>query len=91
MLARTIYGKTIEGAIKDFFILSNRQLIKTKNQRKITFIYPCGDKFYVKITQVEQVPLIRRQPVWENHSSGTGSPDKETACLGKSLEWNSFP
>ena len=27
-----------------------------------------------------------RQLVCENHSSGTSSPDKETACLRKSIE-----
>ena len=40
----------------------------------------------MKITQVEQVPLIRRQIVWEIHSSGTSYPDKEKACLRKSIQ-----
>ena len=31
-----------------------------------------------------------RQVVWENHSSGTSSPDKKTACLGNSLKRNKF-
>ena len=31
-----------------------------------------------------------RQLVWENHSGGTSSPDKDTACLGKSLKRNKF-
>ena len=39
-----------------------------------------------KITEVEQVPRIMRQPVWENQSSGTIFPDNETACLKKSIK-----
>ena len=39
-----------------------------------------------EINQLEQVPLIKRQIVWENQSSGTSSPDKETPCLRKSIK-----
>ena len=88
MLPRTIYGKTKKGTVNNFFILSNRQPIKTKNQLKISFISPCGDNLSGKVTYVEHLsPHLKcRQIVSENHSSGTSSPDKETACLRKSIK-----
>ena len=52
---RTKYGKTIKGAVNHFFILSNPQLIKTKNQLVITFVSPCGDNVSWNINQLEQL------------------------------------
>ena len=80
----------MKGTVNHFFILSNRQPIKTKNQLKISFISPCGDKLSRKFTYVDVHLLKCRQIVWENHSSGTSSPDKETTYLGKSIKWNKF-
>ena len=46
--------KTTERAVNHLFNLSNRQLIKTKNQLKKSFMSPSGDNLSGKISQVEQ-------------------------------------
>ena len=73
-----------------FFILSNRQLIKNKNHLKIFFIPPCGDNLSGKSLTWNNYLLKCRQLVWENHLSGTSSPDEETACLRKSIKWINY-
>ena len=55
LLLRTIYGKTIKGAVIHLFNLSNRQLIITKNQLNKPFISSCGDNLSGKIIEVEQL------------------------------------
>ena len=71
----------MKGAVNYLFNLSNRQVMKTENQKKTIFYLPMwwqrvwenhsrrtliSSSVYSlsgKITQVEQVPLIRRQLV----------------------------
>ena len=62
-----------------------------ENHSRGTIISSSVDSLSGKISQVEQVPLIRRQFLWENHSSWTSSLDKETHCLRKSLMWKQVP
>ena len=57
-----------------------------ENHSSETIISSSVDSLYGKITQVEQVPLMRSQVVWEDHSSGTSFPDKKTACLRKLIK-----
>ena len=68
--------------------LSSFKLTPDQDQKSIKkpFISSWGDSLSEKIDQVEQVPLMRRQLVRENQSSGTSSPDKETACLRKPIK-----
>ena len=55
--------------------------VKTANVIKQALIPRQGDSLSEKS---KQVPPVSSQTDWENHSSGTDSPDKATDCVEKS-------
>ena len=55
--------------------------ILKSNCIKIKLYIKGWDRLSVKTFQVERIPPISRETVWENDLSGSFSLDKETACL----------
>ena len=68
----TIATQSQKWAAKHFFNLHNRHMVQ-KNLNK-PFIFSVKDTLSEETIQMEQIPLLRWQTVWENFSSGKFSP-----------------